>query len=66
MNVGKTVPILFELKKDCCGCTACCSICPQGAITMQEDSEGFLYPVIDGKRCIICGLCLQVCPLKRE
>ena len=31
----------------CCGCTACYAVCPQNAITMQADSEGFKYPVID-------------------
>lgn len=49
-------------KNKCCGCTACSSICPQGAINMQEDSEGFLYPVVDKNKCINCGLCDKVCP----
>lgn len=28
-------------KEDCCGCTACKSICEQGAISMQADEQGF-------------------------
>ena len=36
-------------KKECCGCTACVHICPVKCITMQEDTEGFLYPVIEKK-----------------
>ena len=28
-------------KEDCCGCTACMSICPNDAITMVADEEGF-------------------------
>lgn len=52
---------LFENKTNCCGCTACMNICPKKAITMQEDNEGFLYPVIDEKKCIQCGLCEKVC-----
>lgn len=48
----------------CCGCTACYAICPKGAITMQEDSEGFKYPAIDKSKCIDCGLCCKVCPLE--
>lgn len=50
-------------KKDCCGCSACSSICPVGAITMEADEEGFLYPKVNEK-CINCGLCLKVCNSK--
>lgn len=47
----------------CCGCTACYAVCPKNAITMQADSEGFKYPVVDKDKCIDCGLCCKVCPL---
>ncbi len=50
----------------CCGCTACYAICPKGAITMQEDGEGFKYPAIDKSKCIDCGLCCKVCPLDKK
>lgn len=46
---------------DCCGCTACASICAHNAITMQPDVMGFLYPVVDADKCIDCGLCEKVC-----
>lgn len=45
----------------CCGCTACASICPTKAISMQTDSFGFLYPNVDETRCTNCGLCSSVC-----
>ena len=48
-------------KKNCCGCSACVSICPKHCITMQEDSEGFLYPQVDERICVNCGLCEKVC-----
>ena len=48
-------------KKDCSGCSACYNICPQHAITMLPDSEGFKYPCIDEGKCSGCGLCLSVC-----
>ena len=50
-------------KQNCCGCTACASICPKGCITMAADAEGFCYPQIDETKCINCGLCEKVCPL---
>ena len=46
---------------DCCGCSACYSICAHDAISMQPDSLGFLYPVVDEDKCIDCGLCEKVC-----
>lgn len=53
--------ILFEDKKDCCGCGACMNICPKQAITMVEDARGFVYPQIDYDKCIKCGACKRVC-----
>lgn len=50
-------------KEDCCGCSACVSICPKGAIEMKLDQEGFKYPQRDDKKCIHCGLCKKVCPI---
>lgn len=60
----KPIPVLYENKVDCCGCTACYSICPKSAITMKEDEEGFEYPRIDEKKCVRCGMCMKVCPIK--
>lgn len=50
-------------KYDCCGCTACASICKYNAITMETDEEGFLYPLINSERCTDCGICEKVCPI---
>ena len=49
--------------KDCCGCTACASICAHGAISMKPDSLGFSYPIIDNNKCVECGLCETCCPI---
>ena len=53
-------------REKCCGCAACEQICPKGAIGMKEDSEGFLYPVLDSDKCVKCGLCKSVCPYDNE
>lgn len=46
---------------DCCGCTACASICAHDAIAMVPDALGFLYPKVDKGKCVECGLCEKVC-----
>ena len=53
--------ISIDDKTLCCGCYACAMKCPKHCITMQADSEGFLYPVVNEAECIDCGLCEKVC-----
>lgn len=54
---------LLVEKKDCCGCTACVSICGRHALSLKEDEEGFLYPIVNRSICADCGLCKKVCPV---
>lgn len=49
-------------KTECFGCEACVQICGKHAISMQEDEEGFRYPVIDMSSCVNCVMCRNVCP----
>jgi len=49
-------------KEECTGCEACANICPKHAITMEEDEEGFRYPIIDSSICVSCNLCRSICP----
>lgn len=58
--------ILNYNKSECCGCTACYNICPKSAISMEEDLEGFLTPVINQDLCIECGKCRKVCGFKQK
>ena len=60
----KQVPVLYNKKEECCGCTACFAICPKDAIEMELDEEGFEYPKIREDKCITCRQCLAVCPIK--
>lgn len=50
----------------CSGCHGCYSICPQKAIEMKPDAEGFLYPKINHDLCVECGLCRAVCPINQK
>ncbi len=56
---------LVSDKKECCGCTACLSVCNHQAITMKPDPLGFVYPVINSSLCVDCGLCLEVCAFQK-
>ena len=60
----KKIPVLYEHKKDCCGCSACYAICSQSAISMKPDEEGFDYPIVNEEKCVRCYMCLKVCPIK--
>jgi len=51
---------------ECCGCTACKSVCPKATISMKKDERGFLYPVINEDSCIDCSLCRKVCRFHRS
>ena len=52
--------------KNCFSCRSCFLSCPKNAIEMIENEEGFFYPSVDKDKCIDCGLCLKVCPTKKE
>lgn len=53
---------ILHLADLCTGCFACYNTCPKDAISMDENKEGFYFPVIDPALCINCGLCDKVCP----
>ena len=55
-------PMQILENDSCCGCMACLSVCPRGAIVFQPDDLGFLYPVVKPDACITCGRCMDVCP----
>lgn len=49
----------FVVSEKCIGCGACYKVCPQSAITMENDKS-----VIDKSKCIGCGECKTVCQPK--
>ncbi|MDM8125547.1 NADH-quinone oxidoreductase subunit I [Mediterraneibacter glycyrrhizinilyticus] len=66
IDCEKNLPVLYEKRESCCGCTACFAICPVQAISMLPDEEGFLYPVVDAEKCIRCYKCISVCAFKKD
>lgn len=57
--------VIYEKAVDCCGCGLCAVLCPQKAISLREDDEGFVYPVIDASHCVECGACKRNCSFQR-
>ncbi len=55
-----------SIKSHCCGCKVCATVCKKEAITFSFDDEGFWYPKIDSEKCVNCGLCRKVCPIKED
>lgn len=45
---------IFSTKEDCCGCTACASICTKNAIKMAKDEEGAMIRI-----CGVLMLCVM-------
>lgn len=52
-------------KNQCCGCSACESVCSKNAITMKADTLGFYYPHVNTELCVDCGLCDKVCSFNK-
>lgn len=46
----------------CYGCSACALICPQNAIEIKRDPDGFIKPQLNRQKCVECSLCRKVCP----
>lgn len=53
-------------ESNCTGCGACVLACVHKALSMERNSEGFLYPTLDTNKCIRCGICEKVCPMTSE
>lgn len=46
----------------CRDCGVCITICPQGAISKQENGNEDFEMVVDPDKCIGCGFCAGACP----
>lgn len=53
-------------KSDCCGCTACVTVCPKHCLVMEKDEYGFLFPCLEKEECIHCHRCEAVCPIEKN
>src|SRR6056297_602715 len=53
-------------KNKCTGCGGCYNFCPNDAISMEYNCEGFLIPIINKEKCTLCKNCLKVCPVNNR
>ncbi|MBC8486332.1 MAG: NAD(P)H-dependent oxidoreductase subunit E [Bacteroidetes bacterium] len=51
--------IVYDITKDCNGCTKCAQRCPTEAIVARP----YEIHTIDTEKCIKCDICRQVCPV---
>ena len=56
----------IDNKANCCGCGACVSACPQNALVMEPDEDGFLYPFLNELCCLHCDNCSRVCTYQKK
>lgn len=53
-------------KSDCCGCAVCVDTCTQEAISLQEDEDGYYFPVVNSCKCVGCKLCEKNCHILHQ
>lgn len=59
--MADTTSLVFTNDK-CIGCNKCIRVCScEGACVTKETSEGNTRIDVDGKRCVACGACFDVC-----
>ena len=46
----------------CFGCGVCASSCAKKAISITLNAGGFYTPIVEGSKCVNCGLCTKHCP----
>jgi len=54
----KYLSISFTCKDLCTRCGTCIGVCPEGALTLDDN----FYPTIDPNKCTECSLCAKACP----
>lgn len=62
-SLENKVDLDYEITGMCCGCGACASVCPNKAIKIEKNSDGFEHYIIDHEKCVGCGMCKAVCPM---
>jgi len=51
-------------EEDCIGCTACCQVCPSGALAFKDNRTKRVL-IYEMDLCIFCGQCQANCPTEK-
>lgn len=51
-----------KITNTCCGCGVCKAVCPQLAISIAANENGFLQANVNEDNCTKCRKCIAVCP----
>lgn len=51
---------------ECSGCMACIDACHHSALSVEVGSDGHYYPHFLVEKCVQCGACEKVCPIKAD
>lgn len=46
---------------ECTSCQMCAAVCPQNAITISLDKDGFYRPIVEPSLCVDCSICTKIC-----
>jgi len=57
-------PDYLASKETCTGCGACAAVCKTGALVMQQEESGFWHPQVNMEKCVKCGQCVKLCPVR--
>jgi len=57
LEVEELEKTLIHDEETCVHCTACHSVCPVGAVLVENHEVSF-----DEDECIVCGSCVEICP----
>jgi len=57
LEVKELEKTLVHDEETCVHCTACHSVCPTGAVVVEDHEVS-----LDESECIMCGSCAEICP----
>lgn len=52
---------VIRYEEKCMDCGACTSVCPSGALVMNQDTWQLEF---DMDKCVLCGHCVSACPAR--
>lgn len=53
-------------KTKCVGCMCCVNKCPKKCISVTEDKEGFIVPLVEQSKCVNCSICYKSCQINNK